>query len=258
MSEQSGTWHYGLMARWWAEFNVAEPYELAYYRAAIRKFGEPVLDLGCGTGRFLIPLRTEGFDVDGADVSEDMLAQARLQAGALGVSPALYAQALHELDVPRRYRTIYICGVFGIGGRRDLDREALKRVRAHLEPDGALLIVHTWPGGEPEYPPLPQPWAETGNRRRCADGDELEIISRTLAFDPVDVVETLEMRARLWHDGAIAQEEQHRLLAVVYTPQEITAMLLDAGFGDVAIEGEYTAEPAKPDDTTVILVAKLG
>ena len=26
------TWHHGLMARWWAEFNEAEPDELAFYR----------------------------------------------------------------------------------------------------------------------------------------------------------------------------------------------------------------------------------
>ena len=256
-SHESGTWHYGLLARWWAEFNVAEPHELAYYRTAIRKFGAPVLDLGCGTGRFLIPLRAEGFDVDGADVSEDMLAQARLQAGRAGVSPALYAQALHELDVPRRYRLIYMCGVFGIGGRRDRDREALRRARAHLEPGGALLIVHTWPAGEPEYPPeLPEPWPESGKRRTCADGDELELISRQAALDPVDVVETLEIRARLWHRGAVVQEEQYRLLEIVYTPAEIVSMLRDAGFGDVVIEGNYTSVPALPDETTVILVAR--
>ena len=52
----SGTWHHGLIARWWAEFNVAEPDELAYFRKEISTFGEPALDLGCGTGRILLPL----------------------------------------------------------------------------------------------------------------------------------------------------------------------------------------------------------
>ena len=77
MDQQSGTWHYGLIARWWAEFNKAEPHELDYYRSAIRKFGEPVVDLGCGTGRFLVPLSAEGFDIDGVDISADMIAAAR-------------------------------------------------------------------------------------------------------------------------------------------------------------------------------------
>src|SRR5215472_4182512 len=77
MSEESGTWHYGLIAQWWAEFNLPEPQELGYFRAAIRKFGEPVLDLGCGTGRILMPLLAEGFDVDGSDISADMIALER-------------------------------------------------------------------------------------------------------------------------------------------------------------------------------------
>ena len=101
LSDESGTWHYGLLARWWAEFNVAEPHELAYWRGAIRRFGEPAIDLGCGTGRFLVPLRSEGFDIDGSDVSEDMLAQARAKSSGLESPPALFAQAMHELDVLR-------------------------------------------------------------------------------------------------------------------------------------------------------------
>src|SRR5437762_6224243 len=44
------TWHHGLVARWWAEFNPPEADELAYYRNAIEHFGEPALDLACGVG----------------------------------------------------------------------------------------------------------------------------------------------------------------------------------------------------------------
>ena len=103
------------MARWWAEFTVAQADELAYYRGAIERFGQPALDLACGTGRLLLPLQAEGLDVDGADVSSDMLAQAARLAEERGVKPALYAQAMHELDLPRRYRTIFICDSFGLG-----------------------------------------------------------------------------------------------------------------------------------------------
>ena len=120
MSGEFGTWHHGLIARWWSEFNVATPEELAYFGAAIRKFGEPALDLGCGTGRIMFPLIAEGFDVDGADISADMIALAGAEARKSGVSPNLTVQPMHELDLGRKYRTIYICGSFGLGGRRDL------------------------------------------------------------------------------------------------------------------------------------------
>src|SRR5476651_689835 len=87
------TWHYGLMARWWAEFNVAEAAELAYYRAVIERSGQPALDLGCGAGRLLLPLLAAGLDVDGVDLSPDMLAQAAALGAAQGLTPTLRAQA---------------------------------------------------------------------------------------------------------------------------------------------------------------------
>src|SRR5438270_14021486 len=60
MAGQPLTWHYGLVAQYWAEFNVAAPEELAYYRAAIERYGQPALDLACGTGRILVPLLKAG------------------------------------------------------------------------------------------------------------------------------------------------------------------------------------------------------
>ena len=96
---ESGTWHYGLIAHWWAEFNVADPEELAYFRAAIRRFGEPALDLGCGTGRILVPLLADGLDVDGSDISADMITAAQAQAAKHGFTPRLTVQPMHQLDL---------------------------------------------------------------------------------------------------------------------------------------------------------------
>jgi hypothetical protein len=69
-------------------------------------------------------------------------------------------------------------------------------------------------------------------------------------------LEVQEIRARLWHEGAIVREEEYSLRACIYFPQEIVLLLHDAGFGDVAIEGNYTNEPARQDEGTVIFVAR--
>jgi len=263
----TGTWHYGLIARWWAEFNTAEPQEVAYYAAAIRRFGEPALDLGCGTGRLLLPLLAEGLDVDGVDISADMVAYAATLSAAAGHAPMLVAQALHELDLPRRYRTIFICGVFGIGGDRDHDREALRRAHAHLEPGGALVLWHElpWEGhddhGWARWLPghrddLPREWRDTGDRRQAADGDEIELIKRLIEFDPYRQRHVLEMRARLWHDGALVREEHHALAENLYFAQEVLLMLEAAGFRDVGVEAAYEGRQATPDDGTVIFTAR--
>jgi hypothetical protein len=42
--------------------------------------------------------------------------------------PTLFAQAMHQLDLPRRYRSIVVCGGFGLGGNRAHDLEALWRL----------------------------------------------------------------------------------------------------------------------------------
>lgn len=64
MDDPPQTWHYGLMARWWAEFNTDGP-EIDFFKGLIMRFGEPALDVGCGTGRLLIPFLRGGLDVDG-------------------------------------------------------------------------------------------------------------------------------------------------------------------------------------------------
>lgn len=67
-------WHHGLVAREWAEFATDGGPEGAFFQRLIERSGEPALDLGCGTGRLLLPMRRAGLDVDGCDYSEDMLA----------------------------------------------------------------------------------------------------------------------------------------------------------------------------------------
>jgi hypothetical protein len=52
---------------------------------------------------------------------------------------------MHELDPPRRYRTIYVCGAFGLGSTYTQDREALRRCHEHLEPGGTLVLDNEVP-----------------------------------------------------------------------------------------------------------------
>ncbi len=51
--------------------------DIPFYVSLARECGSPVLEVACGTGRVLIPLAREGFEVVGLDFSEHMLAIAR-------------------------------------------------------------------------------------------------------------------------------------------------------------------------------------
>jgi ubiquinone/menaquinone biosynthesis C-methylase UbiE len=266
VAAESGTWHHGLVARWWGEFTEAEPEELAYFRAAIKRFGEPVLDAGCGSGRILVPLLADGFDIDGSDISADMIAQAEARASNAGYTPRLVVQPMHELELGRTYRTIYMCGAFGIGSTRAQDREALQRAYRHLEPGGALLIANhelpyatsdakwaQWIPGARQG--LKREWQTEGERRATSDGDEIEWLSRPSELDPLEQRATLQVRIRLRHGGEIVKEEAYTLTENLYFAQEILLLLDEAGFRDAAVEAGYTGRPATADDGMVAFTA---
>ena len=74
-SAAAQTWHYGLVSRWWAEFNLDGP-EIDWFRQFVEA-GQPALDAACGTGRLLVPYLRAGLDIDGCDISPDMLERVR-------------------------------------------------------------------------------------------------------------------------------------------------------------------------------------
>jgi len=139
MTDEPVIWHYGLMAERWGEF-ITEAREAPFFLKEIARYGQPVLDVACGAGRLLLPILQAGIDIDGSDVSADMLQQCQKRANALGLSPHLYTQPMDALNLPRKYKTIYICDSFGLTGSREKDLEALRRCYAHLEEGGALLV----------------------------------------------------------------------------------------------------------------------
>jgi SAM-dependent methyltransferase len=259
------TWHFGLVARWWAEFNAADPDELAFYQGVVVRDGQPALDLACGAGRLLLPLLRAGLDVDGVDYSPDMLSHCRELAAREGLEPRLYQQAMPTLDLPRAYRTIFICDSFGIGGDRADDAETLRRCYRHLAPDGMLVFSHYLPYDNPErwvyWLPernveLPQPWPVNEPRRRAANGDELGLSTRLAALDPLAQRETLQIRARLWRDDALVREEEGILVENRYFRDQVLTMLASAGFTDLEVRAGYSEHPATAADTMVVFLAR--
>jgi SAM-dependent methyltransferase len=264
--ERPQTWHHGIVARWWAEFNVDGP-EISYFQRFIEEDGQPALDLACGTGRLLVPYLRAGLDVDGCDLSADMLALCRERAEAEGLSPNLFEQAMHELELPRRYRTIVVCGGFGLGANRAQSFESLRRIFEHLEPGGVLLLDneapyadeglwHHWPREERRE--LPRSWRELGDgdRRQGSDGVEYALRSRIVDLDPLAQCVTLEMRADMWRNGEHVAEEKHVLEMSLYFTQELVSMLEQAGFTDVALRGDYTDEEPDANTDFVVFIAR--
>lgn len=265
-NEQPQTWHHGLIARYWAEFNDDfRPHEIPYFQRFIEKDGQPALDVACGTGRLLLPYLRAGLDVDGCDVSADMIALCREKAEREGLSPNLYVQAMHALDLPRRYRTIYVCGAFGLGSTRAHDLTALEGFHDLLEPGGTLLLDNGVPYADHEQWPL---WLADGRGelphsaeppekgRVGADGAEYGLRSRYLHFDPLEQRISLEMHARMWLNGVLQAEEVHRLDMELYFKNEVLLMLERAGFDEIIVHSDHVEADPTPDDEFIVFVAK--
>jgi len=264
MSSSPETWHYGVVARYWAEFNTDGP-EIEYFRRFIEDGGEPALDAGCGTGRLLIPWLQAGLDVDGADVSPDMIALCRERAQREELSPALYVQALHELDLPRRYRTIVVCGALGVGSTREQDEQALRRLYELLQDGGSLVLdnevpyarAHNWKYWLAEHrAELPRPWPPAGERQRATDGSEYDLRARLVAFDPLEQRARSEMRAEQWRDADLVAAEEYGIDLMLYFKDELVYMLKQAGFGDVDVRGGYDGGEPTPDHDFLVYVAR--
>jgi ubiquinone/menaquinone biosynthesis C-methylase UbiE len=105
--------------------------------------GGKILELACGSGRILLPLAQEGYELTGVDSSERMLeiAQQRLQEEDLADRCQLVQQDMRTLQLGQKYR-LAILGLGSLGHittRKD-QQSTLAAVRAHLS-HGATLII---------------------------------------------------------------------------------------------------------------------
>jgi SAM-dependent methyltransferase len=244
MTETPKTWHYGLVAKWWAEFNRDGP-EIAYFQKYVER-GQPALDVACGTGRLLIPYLRAGLDVDGCDVSPDMIALCREKAEREGLLPTLFVQPMHELDPPRTYRTIFVCGGFGLGSSREQDLQALGRFYENLEPGGTLVLDNespysgsypwaSWRGAERAGLPQPREPLDQAERRRGSDGADYALESRLLDLEPLEQFATYEIN--------------------FYFKNELLLMLERAGFTDIVVHGDHREEAPTRDSDFVAFAA---
>ena len=264
-SDTPATWHYGLVAKWWSEFAEDGP-EIAYFQKHVER-GQPALDVACGTGRLLIPFLRAGLDVDGCDVSADMIAVCREKAEREGLSPTLFVQPMHELEPSRTYKTIFVCGGFGLGSDRERDAEALRRFFEHLDSGGTLVIDNENPYSS-DYPwrywrkderrelPRESEPLDSAERRLGSDGAEYALKSRLLDLDPLEQRATYEMRAGMWRDGELVQQEEHTLHINFYFKNEVELMLERAGFTDVVVHAGHREEAPTEDDDFIVFVAK--
>ena len=233
----------------------------AFIQKLIEANREPALDIGCGTGRLLLRYLAAGLDVDGVDTSADMLAICRQKAEQQGLTPALYQQAMQDLDLPRQYRLIYVsCGTFCLIIDREQAMEALRRMAAHLMPGGLLVFNLFWPYKESE--PLFEAERVPGGvwnpmwTHALPDGSQVVQSFKRLHVDRVEQVMNAHRRYQLVQDGQVVREEIFASDERWYSKHEVVLMLEKVGFRDVQVTGDWTDQPFAEPQGSMVFVAR--
>ena len=106
--------------------------------------GDPVLELGCGTGRLLAPLAAQQHDVTGIDVSGALLAQARAKLASVAEAQhvKLVQADMRTYDLPRKDYAFAFCtsNTFMHLTTPEDQLQALRNTHRHLRRGAALLI----------------------------------------------------------------------------------------------------------------------
>ncbi|MEQ9330002.1 class I SAM-dependent methyltransferase [Thalassobaculum sp.] len=221
--------------------------DVAFYLDCARRFGSPVLELGTGTGRVLLPLAEAGYEVWGLDLSPAMLAVAGRK---LAARPELAGRArLIEADMTG----------FELGHRFPLaliparafqhvldpyrQQAALTCIRKHLEPGGHLVLdlfdprLDTVVEGGPKPVPV----------RERHDPDSGKLLRRTVIERRCDPMrQTIEESLRfdeVGPDGGVIRRGESSWVLRWTLRQEMRWLLELSGFEPVAEYSDFRGSP---------------
>jgi SAM-dependent methyltransferase len=227
-------------------------FDLPFWLGTGREAGGPVLDLGCGTGRILLPLLEAEVDADGVDSSKAMLRLARRKVEAKGFRPRLSVADMRDFKMPRRYARILLAfNTFAHADTTEAQLATLGRCRAHLCPGGAVVVHMSYPG--PGY------WAELDGKPvkevetvRAADGRRFQMWD-TRVKDVVGQCQRSEIEIReLGADRAlVASYRFHTSQRWVYR-FELELLFRLAGFARSEVFGGFSREPLERDDQQMV------
>lgn len=236
----------GLASYMWAAYEDLTR-DFDYYKRVIQDHPGLALDIGCGTGRLLRSLCRDGFEVEGVDIAADQLAHCQRLADGEGLTVTLYNQPMQTLDLPKKYNVIIIpCGSLACVMDRQLTLEALKRLKAHLAPDGVLVFNLYLEDEAKPNETYPTEW-KNWSRAAMPDGKTLFVDRRVIAVDRLEQAVTEERRYRVVdgdsRDLPALQEETRTGGYRWYTRNEALWLLELAGLTVEKITGDYTDEP---------------
>lgn len=198
--------------------------DIPFYVSQCRKYGGPVLELACGTGRVTIPTAKEGFDITGIDISPGMLATAKESAVSAGVKINFVKTDIRKFNFRKKFKVIIfpfnaIAHLYNIV---DL-KSCLDCVKKHLKPNGKFIFDHFNPSlntltrDQSKMYPVTKYYLP--ERRERVTIKENNYYDRKTQINHIN-----------WHYKIGKSKFNEKLDMRIYFPQELDALLLYNGF----------------------------
>lgn len=212
------------------------------YADFIQQAGAPALELGCGDGDPLLELRRRDLDVDGVDSSADMLKRLRRRADEQGIRATVFQQRMEALNLPRRYRAIFLAGpTFTLLPDDATALAALRGIRAHLAEGGTALV--------PLFIPSPTPAEQIGWVRTAAAPDGAELRVSVAAEQRDETARTQKTLLRYErHHGSDSTIEERPWVMHWYAREQFEKLATSVGLAVTAVT-DSGGKPASAHDT---------
>jgi len=235
----------------------AETEDVDLYLGFAKRIGGPLLEVGCGTGRLLLPLARAGYTCVGVDVSPSMLAIARRKLDAAGLAErATLVQAdARQLALGESFGIAFV----GLNSFMHFvddrsQRNVLAAVRAHLHPRGSLIL---------DLPsPDPTLLGETTGQlihewtRVCPETGRTVMKTRAQRVDTsAQMLDLLFVYDEIDFDGTVRRTAVPFQLRYFYR-RELELLLEMCGFAVEAVYGDYWLSEYTLDSPKLIVVAK--
>jgi SAM-dependent methyltransferase len=255
-----GLEYIGLKARAWDALrgDTSDWADRSFYLELIGELGQPVLDVGCGTGRLLLDFLEHGIDIDGVEISPDMLAILRMRAEGAGMDIAgrVHEAGMETMALSRRYRVILVpSSSFQLLLDPSDAARAMRGFHAHLEPGGTLVMP--WIDIARDYP---DGAIDTRTEEAALEDGSVVRLTYRGWFEPDAGFEHTEERFERLIGGRVVEEERTVRSPATrqYDPASIQHLHESCGFGELQWLSGFTREPARPDDRIVTTLASAG
>jgi len=236
--------------------------DVAFYCSTARQYGDPVLELGCGTGRVTLAIAEAGFRVVGLDISERMLGRAIAKRAAIGREARervhLVQGDMTGFDLGEKFPTVIIpFRPFQHLLEIEEQLHCLECVRKHLPPEGRLVVDFFQTDPERMYEPM------FLNESLLVeydlpDGRHVRLSERVAAFHRALQRNDVEMIFRITHPDGRREELIMAWTLRYFFRFEVEHLLARAGFQLEAVHGNFDRSPLGDRSPEMIFLAKAG